>query len=45
MQDENSAYDRLLASLHDIQQELAALRERVDEIDGELHEAWLGGTD
>lgn len=44
MQDENSAYDLLLASLH-IQQELAALRERVDELEDELHEAWLGGTD
>ena len=45
MQDENSAYDLLLASLHDIQQELAALRERMDELEDELHEAWLGGTD
>ena len=45
MQDENSAYDLLLASLHDIQPELAALRERVDELDDELHEASLGGTD
>ena len=39
MQDENSAYDLLLASLHDIQQELAALRERVDELEADVHEA------
>ena len=45
MQDENSAYDLLLASLHDIQPELAALRERMDELDGELHETSMGGTD
>ena len=43
MQDENSAYDLLLASLHDIQQELAALRERMDELDDELHEAEMRG--
>jgi hypothetical protein len=28
-----------------VKAELAALRERMDELDGELHETWMGGTD
>ena len=39
------AYALLLADLRALKAELADLRERMDELDGELHEAWLGGTD
>ena len=39
------AYALLLARLIALETELAALRERMDELDDELHEAWLGGTD
>ena len=38
-------YELLSARLHALETELAALRERMDELDDELHEAWLGGTD
>ena len=41
----DGAYQLLLARLHALEAELAALRERMDELDDELHEAWLGGTD
>ena len=41
----DSPYTLLLAELMAIKAELAALRERVDEIDDELHETWMGGTD
>ena len=39
------AYALLLAELRALRAELALLRERMDELDDELHEAWLGGTD
>ena len=38
-------YELLSARLHALETELAALRERMDELDDELHEAWLGGTE
>ena len=41
----DSPYTLLLAELMAIKAELAALRERVDEIDGELHETWMGGNE
>ena len=39
------AYALLLAELRALKAELALLRERVDELEGRLHEAWMGGTD
>ena len=42
---DDSPYELLFARLHALETELAALRERLDELDDELHEAWLGGTD
>ena len=41
----DGAYQLLLARLMALESDLADLRERVDEIDGELHETWMGGTD
>jgi hypothetical protein len=41
----DSPYTLLLAELMAVKAELAALRERMDELDGELHETWMGGTD
>ena len=41
----DSPYTLLLAELMAIKTEIAALRERLDELDDELHEAWLGGTE
>jgi len=41
----DGAYQLLLARLLAIEADMADLRERVDEIDGELHETWMGGTD
>ncbi len=41
----DSPYTLLLAELMAVKAELAALRERMDELDDELHEVWLGGTD
>ena len=41
----DSPYTLLLAELMAVKAELAALRERVDELDDELHEVWMGGTD
>jgi len=41
----DGAYQLLLARLLAIEADMADLRERVDELDDELHEAWLGGTD
>jgi len=40
---EDNQYTLLLARLHALETELAALRERVDEIDDELHEAEMRG--
>ena len=42
---DDNQYTLLLARLHALEAELAAMRERMDELDDELHEAWLGGTD
>ena len=42
---DDNKYTLLLAHLHALEAELAAVRERLDELDDELHEAWLGGTD
>ena len=41
----DGAYQLLLARLLAIEADMADLRERVDELEDELHEAWLGGTD
>ena len=41
----DGAYQLLLARLLAIKADMADLRERMDELDDELHEAWLGGTD
>ena len=41
----DGAYQLLLARLMALESDLDDLRERVDEIDGELHETWMGGTD
>jgi hypothetical protein len=41
----DGAYQLLLARLLAIEADMADLRERMDELDDELHEAWLGGTD
>jgi hypothetical protein len=38
-------YALLLADLRRLKAELALLRMRVDELEGRLHEAWMGGTD
>ena len=42
---DDSPYELLSARLRALEAELAALRERLDELDDELHEAWPGGTD
>lgn len=39
------AYALLLAKLLTIEAEIAALDERMSEIEDDLHEAWLGGTE
>ena len=39
------AYALLLARLMAVEADMAALRERVAELESELHEAWMGGTD
>ena len=41
----DSPYTLLLAELMAVKAEIAALRERVDELDDELHETWMGGAD
>ena len=41
----DGAYQLLLARLMALESDLDDLRERVDEIDGELHETWMGGTE
>jgi len=42
---DDNKYTLLLARLHALEAELAAVRERMDELDDELHEVWLGGAD
>ena len=39
------AYALLLARLIALETELSALRERVAELEGELHETWMGGNE
>ena len=39
------AYALLLARLMAVEADMEALRERVAELEAELHEAWMGGTD
>ena len=41
----DGAYQLLLARLMAIEADMADLRERVSELEDELREAWLGGTD
>ena len=38
-------YELLSARLHALEAELAAVKEQVGELDDELHEAWMGGTE
>lgn len=42
---QDSLFDLLLARLIALETELSALRERVAELEADLHEAWMGGTD
>lgn len=39
------AYQLLLARLMAVEREIENIREQLDEIDDELHEVWMGGTD
>ena len=41
----DGAYQLLLARLMAIEADMADLRERMDELDGELHETWMGGNE
>ena len=41
----DGAYELLLARLRSLEADVAALRERLQEIEDDLQEAWLGGTD
>jgi len=41
----DGAYQLLLARLLAIEADMADLRERVAELEAELHETWMGGTD
>jgi len=41
----DSPYTLLLAELMAVKAELAALRERMDELEAELHETWMGGNE
>ena len=41
----DGAYALLLARLVALETELSALRERVAELEADLHDAWMGGTD
>ncbi len=41
----DGAYALLLARLMALESDLADLRERVAELEAELHDAWMGGTD
>lgn len=38
-------YDLLLARLRAVEAEIAALRERLQELENDLQETWLGGTE
>ncbi|MCC5291685.1 hypothetical protein [Staphylococcus aureus] len=41
----DGAYQLLLARLMASEADMAALRERVAELEGELHETWMGGNE
>ena len=41
----DGAYALLLARLLAIEADMADLRERVAELEGELHETWMGGNE
>ena len=41
----DGAYELLLARLMALESDLADLRERVAELEADLHDAWMGGTD
>jgi hypothetical protein len=41
----DGAYELLLARLRAVEAEIAALRERLQELENDLQETWLGGTD
>lgn len=41
----DGAYQLLLARLMALESDLADLRERVAELEGELHETWMGGNE
>ena len=41
----DGAYQLLLARLMAIEADMADLRERVAELEGELHETWMGGNE
>jgi len=41
----DGAYELLLARLMALESDLADLRERVAELEGELHETWMGGNE
>ena len=43
-QQQNETYDKLLAKIQALEQELATLCERVKELEDEAHETWMGGT-
>ena len=42
---QDSLFDLLLARLMAVEADMAALRERVAELEADLHEAWMGGND
>ena len=42
---DDNQYTLLLARLHALETELAALRDELKEVKDTLQEAWLGGTD
>ena len=41
----DGAYELLLARLMALESDLADLRERVQELEAELHETWMGGNE
>ena len=41
----DGAYQLLLARLMAIEADMADLRERVSELEDELHETWMGGNE
>ena len=45
MERQAGVYDLILARLRVLEADVAALRERLQELEDDLSEAWLGGTD